>query len=72
MNQKGSKLQSKTPQPSPTTCSASPKPPITEENQPNGQPNEPDAVSTTTKETESTKNSSPGLYKSRQKPMIYP
>ncbi|XP_028261575.1 rho guanine nucleotide exchange factor 40 [Parambassis ranga] len=59
MNQKGSKLQGKTPQPSPTTCSASPKPPITEENQLKGQPNEPDAVSSTTKETESTKNSSP-------------
>ncbi|XP_056225168.1 rho guanine nucleotide exchange factor 40 [Seriola aureovittata] len=60
-HQRGSKPQAKAPQPSPTTCSASTKLPITEENQSEqtGQADQPDGASTTnTASTENTKKSS--------------
>uniref|UniRef100_A0A3B4X0P6 Rho guanine nucleotide exchange factor (GEF) 40 n=1 Tax=Seriola lalandi dorsalis TaxID=1841481 RepID=A0A3B4X0P6_SERLL len=63
-HQRGSKPQAKAPQPSPTTCSASTKLPITEENQSEqtGQADQPDGASTTnTASTENTKKSSTGL-----------
>ncbi|XP_037335705.2 rho guanine nucleotide exchange factor 40 [Pungitius pungitius] len=61
IHQKGSKLQGKTAQPIPTTCSALPKLPITEEDQskPRKQVDEPDGVPASTHQgTEDTRKSS--------------
>lgn len=62
-HQKGSKQQGKAAQPSPTTCSALPKPPVTEDNQSEQrqQTDEPNGVSPSTNEvTEDTTKTSTG------------
>lgn len=62
-HQKGSKQQGKAAQPSPTTCSALPKPPVTEDNQleQRQQADEPDGVPPSTNEvTEDTTKTSTG------------
>lgn len=64
-NQKGAKLQSKTPQPSPTTNSTPAKLPHTKENQfkPTENTDKPDGVPTTSKRKEDARKSSAGRRK---------